>query len=528
MSTLRRIESSDVSGTHAGVLVQPQSSAPGTALASNGGVPDKWLRAFEAQLKQFASAAASLSQLTARLSGADAPSAIQPDVELLQRMTRQGLSQQLLDSLWTTVQEMQTVVFYEKADYGGESTKLSVGKYSFEVDWQFRNDFYCSVKIPGGLSVTIFMDYMQNGGSMKLSEDTPELGKFCRKASSALIEPIDISALHDTEQALTTFCFQPPRLPPAFKRIKTPYGLQLTIFASPKAMKGRNARNQVMALRSWLELPLDPPPHVILMGDDPGVADVAKTFGVMHVPVLRTNEWGTPMLRDMFEKAEAAAPSSPVMYINADIVLPPLFADAVAAMLLAHGNKSQYMMAGQRMDMPSWIPAMECLSTDELLREAQRSARSRGSGALDYFMYPKGAWRNDFPDLILGRLAWDEWLLGFPIRQRWPVVDASFVGVVHLQHDYAHIKSVSGSVAQSAANDKWPHSSAEKAHNLRLTEGVWQSGFLHLVGTGMRIIHPQPGFGGPSLELYQKPSHEMGAENWVVKHCGVECRSSNR
>jgi hypothetical protein len=75
---------SNITGTAAAVFEE-------TGVSAVAGTNANWLRVFDVELKQFASAAAALASLTARMSGADV-SPIQPDVDLLQRMARQALS----------------------------------------------------------------------------------------------------------------------------------------------------------------------------------------------------------------------------------------------------------------------------------------------------------------------------------------------------------------------------------------------------------------------------------------------------
>jgi len=56
----------------------------------------------------------------------------------------------------------------------------------------------------------------------------------------------------------------------------------LTIFSIPKAFAGHNGIIQNNAIQSWVRL--SPACQVILFGDDPGVAEAARRFGVVHVP----------------------------------------------------------------------------------------------------------------------------------------------------------------------------------------------------------------------------------------------------
>src|SRR5215470_10391406 len=93
----------------------------------------------------------------------------------------------------------------------------------------------------------------------------------------------------------------------------------LTLFTTPKPFVGHIAVIQRNALQSWKCL--HPDVEVILFGNDEGVADIARELGLRHIPELDNNEFGTPLLDDLFHKAETAARFSTLGYINADIIL---------------------------------------------------------------------------------------------------------------------------------------------------------------------------------------------------------------
>jgi hypothetical protein len=77
----------------------------------------------------------------------------------------------------------------------------------------------------------------------------------------------------------------------------------LTIFAIPKAFRGHIAVIQRNAIASWTRM--NPRPEVILFGTDEGTAEVAAEFGVRHVPTVQRNQWGTPLVSDLFSQAQA-------------------------------------------------------------------------------------------------------------------------------------------------------------------------------------------------------------------------------
>src|SRR5574340_1281413 len=101
----------------------------------------------------------------------------------------------------------------------------------------------------------------------------------------------------------------------------------LTFFSLPKPFRGHIGIIQQNAIRSWLHL--RPGNDIILYGDEEGTADFACEFGLCHVPDLKRNEYGTPLIGSMFRNAQTRAQHPYLCYINADILLFPDFLEAL-------------------------------------------------------------------------------------------------------------------------------------------------------------------------------------------------------
>ncbi len=74
---------------------------------------------------------------------------------------------------------------------------------------------------------------------------------------------------------------------------------------------------------------LRPRPEIILLGDDDGVADFACRNDLRHIRQVKCNEFGTPLLNDLFLRAQAAASHDICVYVNADIILMDNFAEGI-------------------------------------------------------------------------------------------------------------------------------------------------------------------------------------------------------
>ena len=82
----------------------------------------------------------------------------------------------------------------------------------------------------------------------------------------------------------------------------------LTIFTAPKPFTDPHIRTiQRNAICSWMQLD---GAEVLLVGGEPGLAETAAEFGLPHLPDVRRNAWGTPLVSSIFDLARrrSAAP----------------------------------------------------------------------------------------------------------------------------------------------------------------------------------------------------------------------------
>src|SRR5438094_10420099 len=88
----------------------------------------------------------------------------------------------------------------------------------------------------------------------------------------------------------------------------------LSIFSTAKPFQGRAAVHQRNAVASWTML--RPRPEVIVFGDETGVADICAQFDLVHVPQVARDEFGIPLVSDLFAQAHRAAHGDVVCYLN--------------------------------------------------------------------------------------------------------------------------------------------------------------------------------------------------------------------
>lgn len=209
----------------------------------------------------------------------------------------------------------------------------------------------------------------------------------------------------------------------------------VTIFTAPKPFVDAHiATIQRNALRNWQTLD---DVEVLMMGDERGMGEVAAEYGIRHLPKVRCNAKGTPLVSDMFAQARTITDSPLLMCANADMLFLP---DLLESARLASRQCQAFLVVGQRWDLDVTEALDFAAGWERRLREIQRRyARLHIPAGSDYFIYPRNLY-TEMPDFIIGRSGWDNWMIYHARRQGWPVIDATqAVTAIHQSHDYSHL-----------------------------------------------------------------------------------------
>ncbi len=231
----------------------------------------------------------------------------------------------------------------------------------------------------------------------------------------------------------------------------------LTIFTAPKPFKDTHiSLIQRNAIQSWKALGAEV--QVLLMGKDDGIGETAAELAVSHRPDVGCNALGTPLISSMFELARQANDSPLLLCINADIILLPGLLEAVKKI---SAQASQFLAVGQRWDLDLRQPlSFEPGWADQLSQDVQQRGRLHPPVGSDYFIFPR-ACNTCIPDFVIGRSAWDNWMIYDARRKNIPVVDLTRSAlVIHQDHDYSHLPG-----------GKPPYHLPETMNNIRLAGG---------------------------------------------------------
>jgi plasmid maintenance system antidote protein VapI len=208
----------------------------------------------------------------------------------------------------------------------------------------------------------------------------------------------------------------------------------LTVFSLPRAFAGHSAVIQRNAIASWLRLPNV---EVILLGEEEGLADTARTLGARHELKIGRNRHGTPMVSDAFARIRGLARSPYLAFVNADIILTRDFTRALE--VLFHAPFQNWLAVGQRYDLDQHEPIGDAPDWESALRrDVAVRGILHGKAGLDYFLFPKDL-PIVLPPLAVGRPGWDSWLMYAVRHAGFPLVDlTAAVTAIHQNHPPAY------------------------------------------------------------------------------------------
>lgn len=207
----------------------------------------------------------------------------------------------------------------------------------------------------------------------------------------------------------------------------------LTLLAMPKPFEGHIGIIQRNAITSWTKL--NPRPEIFLFGEEHGTAEIAAELQIGHLRDIQRNEFGTPLLNDLFQRANEVTKTPMLGYVNCDIILLQEFEDAITAIREQIG---QFLAVTHRWEI-DLRENLDFNADRPLGLEALPPGVPGHHTAIDVFVFNRDLY-SDVPALAIGRAWFDQWLIKDALLHGIPVVDITKVArAIHQHHDYAHI-----------------------------------------------------------------------------------------
>jgi hypothetical protein len=233
-------------------------------------------------------------------------------------------------------------------------------------------------------------------------------------------------------------------------------GPLLTLLAMPKPFDGHIGIIQRNAITSWTRL--NPRPEIFLFGEEKGTAEIAAELQIGHLRDIHRNEFGTPLLNDLLQRAKALSNSLVLGYVNCDIILLQEFQDAIATI---HEQIPTFLAVTHRWEI-DLRKALDFKTEQRLRLELLPPGVPGHHTAIDAFVFTRNIY-SDVPALTLGRAWFDQWLIKDALLHGTPVVDITKVArAIHQNHDYGHI----------AGGQRGAYGGEEARRNLDIYGGV--------------------------------------------------------
>jgi hypothetical protein len=247
----------------------------------------------------------------------------------------------------------------------------------------------------------------------------------------------------------------------------------VTIFTNPRPFKGPFEIIQRNAIKSWLKL--KPECQIVLFEDEEKtVSKIAGEFGVQCVTQVKRDEFGTPLLSDVFDRVRKITKGGIIAQVNADIILTNSFVKAVEQVSEITGGKP-FFMTGRRWDLDIKEPIDFRGDWEKNLRYLiKKEGKLHGFSGMDYWVLLSDC-PFDIPPFVVGRPGMDSWLVYKFRSLKFPVIDATaVVDIIHQNHNYPKKNN--------------PFFEVEKKRNLDLAGGFSNMGTLR---DADRVLTPE-------------------------------------
>ncbi len=206
----------------------------------------------------------------------------------------------------------------------------------------------------------------------------------------------------------------------------------ITIFSTAKDFIGDDKIRQENALNSWRSISNEI--EIIIFDKSQGTEEASKKINAVYVPNIELSSYGTPILSDLFKRANQMAKFSTLCYINADIILPDNFLFSIE---IAQQSLRKFLMVGYRWDIDN-NNAINFFNAEEKKKfwdNAIKYSKKQSCSFIDYFIFKRNQ-LGKIPNFIMGFPGYDNWMIWNARRKLMPVLDASkLIQVIHQNHD---------------------------------------------------------------------------------------------
>ena len=202
----------------------------------------------------------------------------------------------------------------------------------------------------------------------------------------------------------------------------------LTLFTTFRNSESKRCIHE-NTIRIWRQLS----PDVILIlftegnsSDPKGIPNFAVQHGWHVFPVPKTSPMGIPVLRHMFLEAQKNFNTTFYCYANGDILFDRNLTDTIRLLQTSArgGHINKLLVVGRRSNwyVGEGVPLMNLTQVGHFAKNSSLFQ----ADAQDYFLTTRDGypWAT-IPNFVVGRVAYDNWLVVTALTKKIPVVDAT-------------------------------------------------------------------------------------------------------
>jgi len=215
----------------------------------------------------------------------------------------------------------------------------------------------------------------------------------------------------------------------------------ITLFTVPRAFEGHMDLIQRNALMSWKVLKCSP--QIILVGNENNIQGFCELYKMDFISNVELSSYGTPLVNDVFKKAQEMAQYDIMAFVNTDIKLMDDFVDGIIEVSKKFSN---FLLVGQKydIDIRERIDFEDSLWKQELMNKIKSEGKLHAPCGIDYHIFKKGLWPN-IPPFVIGRSSYDNWLVAQAFKERCMVIDGTkVICAAHQQHKHRCLENGRG------------------------------------------------------------------------------------
>ncbi|KAL3854145.1 hypothetical protein ACJMK2_013423 [Sinanodonta woodiana] len=180
----------------------------------------------------------------------------------------------------------------------------------------------------------------------------------------------------------------------------------------------------------------------IIFTNETALAKTCELAGWKTMPLRVVAADGVPVLKYMYIDAMKRYESSLYAFANGDILFTDTLIDTLAEILQDNSTSHKHTLIIGRRTNTNNITMKEVSSWKELTVVAKKRGKLFRSDAEDYFVTSASYPWHEIPDFVVGRRAYDNWLVLNARKQKHRVIDASLtILAVHQTTDDGNYES---------------------------------------------------------------------------------------